>query len=572
MPTSPEGNLYESRIEILDERNIRNNPFGAVAEAIWKLITRNCMPPQRPRRFSPSSPKLDPISDVFVQTFYVVYQSTLASANTLAVIDPREMTRHIIKRMINDENHAFDAYLISKIGQGIWNEALSFDSEVVEENQTRVVTDRNRLQAALNVLLVEVMLVPVPKRGFSPRVVGRESQAVEVSRLRVSEDPRVLALVQVLGDASVNPHVRESQSSRDNNTDNICILEGRSLRFFIIGPNDYDDIRVENMPDNQWFGLKVLVPDLGSVYQQGRIQFILEDTYGNPIPLTLQGRTTRWEVGSEEQGWQFSLQAAITTPNTKLSQIEGVPEMSPTIMMVGRVLPRKTRAALPELELYLTANNVVATAAIELEQGLFLYADDQGEAFLVSPTGSKRVQGANSGVSLKGYRLANNADVEVEGIKYIWHHQNIAEMTAGWLEKIDPAESDVQTIRVEKNPEVTPPLLLGRQHQSKALEYSAEAIFPNNPDRYLSNSGNLLIRYVGRTAGKRTFRFSLLNTGNELPFLFKQSGPYPWRVFAWPRFNGIRYDFDDADIMGEKNEIIFGTTFYRMKTSGTLPW
>ncbi len=577
MPTSPEENLYLSRVEFLDERNIRNDPFKAVADAIWKLIIRNSMPPQPPPRFFSGSLRLNPITDAFVQTFYVVFPDTLASASTIAVIDPREIARHIIGRMINDANHAFDAYLISKVGQAAWTEALKLDSRLVGENQTQIFTDRNRLQAALNVFLVEVMTVPVTrgKRGFRPLVVGRESQAVEVSRLREREgtDPRVLALIQVLGDASVNPHVRESQSSRDNNTDNICILEGRSLRFFIIGPNDYDDIRVEHMPDNQWYGLKVLVPDLGSAYNQGRIQFILEDSSGNLIPPATRGLTTRWDVGSEAQGWQFSLQAAITRSDTRLSQIEGVPEMSPTIMMVGRVLPRRTRMSSPELESHLTRNNVVATTAIELEQGLFLYADDRGEVFLLSPTGNKQVNSASPSDPLKGHRLTNNADVEVEGVKYIWHYQNIAEMTVGWLEKRDLKESDVYTIRVEKRTEDTRPLLLGRQHQSKALEYSAEAIFPNNPDPYLSNLGNLLVRYVGRTAGKRTFRFSLLNTGNELPFLFKPNGPYQWRVFSWPQFNNsLRYDFEDADIVGEKNEIIFGTTFYRMKTSGTLPW
>ncbi|MGH9970687.1 MAG: hypothetical protein ACREBG_23255, partial [Pyrinomonadaceae bacterium] len=193
-------NPYETRTMTLDSSRVAQDPNQEIKRAIWSLIHNNCFP-VRASSFSDQTDQT-PVTDVTVQTFYVVYSTDTRLIQSLGRLSGDSIAMEIIREMVA-LGAVYEPYLMDKIGAADWQTAKQND----ENKRTG-----GRLEAAWDTRIIEVFLLPeLEDSRFEVRVVGRESLAVERSRLQKlkGKDPNVLAAIAIGQSAYSNPHLRE---------------------------------------------------------------------------------------------------------------------------------------------------------------------------------------------------------------------------------------------------------------------------------------------------------------------------------------------------------------------------
>jgi hypothetical protein len=565
-------NPYETRTMTLRASTVAQDPEREIKKAIWSLIQSNCIPP----RTGSYSEQQDgtPVDDVTVQTFYVVYSEESLLINTLGRLDGDSIALEIIREMVA-LGPVYEPYLIDKIGAADWETARQNDE-----------ADRKpgRVETARDARIVEVFLLPEPSLS-DVRVVGRESLAVERSRLQKlkGKDPNVLAAIYVGQSAFSNPHLREFVSKPGTyrlQSRPIYIMEGRNAREFVVGPNIYDDIRVPGMPDDEWYVLRVSSSEahLNVVSQ-------LSDSGSNRISPEAPG--TKWSLkgtgGDGTSEWFCDISLTQTAP-APISTFPDAHEVPPSIQIAGRVLPKNTsrRRFMPPAVTE-RVKGITAESGFTLEPDLHVYSTDDGRVFLLNLDARKLVSVVTGGgipvtSNQNGYELQDDVEVSIGPTsKYRWESRNKAgstlpEQVVGVLFDIGAKARPMEYL-------ITPFLktdptrwFIGnwQNNANAAFELSITPIFLQNPDMYLTQAGNLVINYDGRDSqGRPKFNLSLRQVSNELLLLARTDRS--WEVIDWPDFGGADFwQVPDVTFIGEGNALIFGTTYYQIKTSGTL--
>ncbi|MCU1266655.1 MAG: hypothetical protein JWM21_2973 [Acidobacteria bacterium] len=595
-----------------------------IKSAIWTLIENNCDPP---RPFNTKSiitrqPDATAISDIFVQTFYVVYPPSTFQA--FASLKADEIAGDLIQEMVQDQHGVFDSYLRDKIGASVWTQATADDNVGVARRHriiagpdltagTRTipvgagailagsvvtiagqnylvkssspgslmiepglrtlvpantevveVTYRNRINAAKVARLVEVLLHPV-ENETEPCVVGRESLAVEVVRLRdQGKDPRVIAQIYVQGSANVNPHTRESQRSKSvGRGDTICVIEGRATSVFFIGPNAYDDIQVEGMPSDEWYQLRVLSPD------QFPVRKTLADRAGRPINQMPNTQPATWQLGLQDRdGWSCTLEV-MEHPNITISQVTGLPELPPSIKLVGRVLPRDFKPP-QELEAHLQNNAITCVSAIRLEGKVYLYASHDGNSYVVDLDGSSNITVEPPQQILPNtYLLEERTFVTIGRMRFIWLTNGLPQEVIGRLSYERSEDCPSESLPVVKGSANS--WVIGRQHRTDVM-MRGTPLFSKTQDQYLSRSGNVVIKYVDTDLQDYPVFKLVLLSGGELPLFVKPSATGQWRSGPWPWPKGLRelVEIPGVEFNGVSNGLIIGTSYFDIATRHTL--
>jgi hypothetical protein len=574
-------------------------------------------------------PDATTINDITVQTFYVVFPpSTFESFSSLKA---DEISDEIIKAMIQKRLTTFEPYLRNKTGASVWDQATSDDAarvgarylvnsaggvsagakriqvdtgsgnlqvgdlvtfdgsqeeyavterlagssgslmiepglanSLADDTEIVQVSFQDRINAAKVSRLVEVLRSPVEEE-IEPCVVGRESLAVEVVRLRdQGRDPRVIAQIYVSGSANVNPHTRESQRTKNvGRGDTICVIEGRAASVFFIGPNTYDDVQVEGMPPNEWYQLRVLSPD------QLPVTITLAGSMGRPIPQLPETPPDTWKLGSQDQnGWSCTIEV-MKHPNITISQVTGLPELPPSIKLIGRVLPNNFKPP-EELETYLEKHNITCISGVRLERKIYLYASRDGNPYIVDLDGSGGLVVASQEILPNTYLMEERTSVTIGRLRYLWLTNNLPPEIMGRLvyERSEdcPAES-MPVLDGNANRWV-----IGRQHKSDVMMRGTPLFSAASDDQYLSRNGNLVLRYSEPDGqGYPVFKLSLLG-GGKLGLFVKpaatglwESGPWPW-----PEGNVKQAEIPGVSFNGVSNGLIVGTSYFDIATRHTL--
>lgn len=546
------------RVSLSQQRG--QSPSDAVKAAIWTLIGSNCDPPRpfNSKDILTATPaQAAPIRDVTVQTFYVVYPPNKFDA--YGALRSEEIADEVMKEMVEHRLDIFEPYLRSKTGERVWDQATADDAAAGAD------IFRNRFNAVKGIRLIELLRCPV-EQATDAWVVGRESLAVEIARLRIQgKDPRVIAQIYVAGGANVNPHTRESQRSKQaGRGDSICVIEGRAVSVFFIGSHRYDDVQVEDMPPGEWYQLWVRAPD------QMPVTFTLADSTGRPIDQQ-QGRPPlSWQLGSQtDHGWSCTLQAT-SFSNVRVSQISGLPEIPPSIKVVGRVLPR-TLPAPEELEQHLQAGGITCQAAAHLNGSVYLYqATHDGETYIVDLTGNHGLAASPSHqAGTNVFRLVEKATVTIDGVNYSWRTDGLPPEIVGRLSFTSQNDCPSEAMPVDEGG--INKWVLGRRHSSEAFMHGTP-VFIQNADQYLGRGGNLVIGYSERDSqGRPTFKLTLLS-GSELPLFVRpyKSGQWVKVVWPWPAATATQFEVPGVELIGVSNKLIFGTSYYDIATSHTL--
>lgn len=564
-------NPYETRTITLRASTVSQDPEREIKKAIHSLIQSNCLPP-RNGNYS-DQPDNTPVEDVTVQTFYVVYPEESLLINTLGRLNGDSLALEIIREMVGRDG-VYEPYLIDKIGAAEW--------ETAKQNDENGGTP-GRVETAGNARIVEVFLIP-NNSVSDVRVVGRESLAVERSRLQKlkGKDPNVLASIYPGNSAFSNPHLREFVSKPQmfqRQPRPIYIMEGRNAREFIIGPNIYDDIRVPGMPDDEWYVLRV-----NSSEAQSNVVSVLSDRANNQIPPEESG--TKWSLnGAGVDGnsrWFCSITLTQLAPKP-ISHFPDAPEVPPSIQIAGRVLSKTTtrRRYLPEIVTQ-HVKGTIPESGFTLEPDVHVYSTVDDRVFLLNLDARKTVSVLIGGTPVisngDGYELQDDAELTVGGSRYRWESRKksgstLPEEVVGVLfDNGDPQERAIEYLIPPPQPTGLKEWILGnwRSSANAAYDRGFEPIFLQNPDMYLSSGGNAVIRYDGRDSqGRPRFKLFLRNAGNEHLLIARTDRA--WEVMEWPAFA----DTDFAEVpglafIGEGNALIFGTTYYAIKTSGTL--
>jgi hypothetical protein len=563
-------NPYETRTITLRSGTVTRDPQGEIKKAIWALINNNCIPP-RSSNFS-AQPDSSPVTDVRVQTFYVVYSNDSALIQSLGPLDGDLIALEIIREMVQTGT-VYEPYLIDKIGAADWETAKQNDE-----------TDRKpgKVDTARDARIVEVFLL-TDDSVSDVRVVGRESVAVERSRLQKlrGKDPNVLAAIDVGQTAFSNPHLREFVSRPQMyrlQSRPIYIMEGRNAREFVVGPNIYDDIRVPGMPDDQWYVLRVSSSEAHlSVVSQ------LKDWDNNPISPQPPG--TMWLLrGPSDNGnseWVCRISLTQLSPKP-ISHFPDAYEVPPSIQIVGRVLPKTSprRKYMPRAVME-RAQGVTPESGFTLEPDVHVFCTDTGRVFVLNRDARKAVSVAAGGIPVtstdNGFELQDDAELTVGNSKYRWESRNKAgstlpEEVVGVLFDIgDPKDLPIELLLPPVQETDTRQWMLGnwRNSANAAFQLNMAPIFLQNPDMYLTSAGNLVIKYDERDSqGRPKFSLSLRNV-RELLLLARTD--QNWEPLTWPAFgNGDFAEVPNLTFVGEGNALIFGTTYYGIKTSGTL--
>lgn len=580
------GALHGWRTVTLRTESVRVDPYAEIKKAIWRLIHANCNPPRRVTGFHGGFGK-NQVENVTVQTFYVTYPHTPELVNVLGGFDDNKIAKEIIEEMVGFDGQIFEPYLRNKIGETTWEQARKRD----EQSNSR----QDRVDSALNIRLVEVLTQAVPRGPV--RVVGRESLIVEIERLKKlgKVDPKVTGVIDVGGIVNINPHLREYQKSaseRRSRNREIPILEGRNASVFVVGSHVYDDIEVIGMSEEEGYLLTVF-----STFNQA-IMAELRDVHGEKIePQTrdkLDPKYT-WRISRSDRGKaQWSCRISITRYSTSLSSY-ALPGIPPSIHIVGRVLPAEFLPGPVNQALRnsgLQADLLACASGIALEDGLFLYAVHQeGSAKVyLKNDADKKVEVVNSlgqpaSNTDKGFQIADRSVVTIDGLHHDWRLRSVGtvslpEGVIGLLEyrnKIqqDPMEVPDYALDTVDGQRADPAKwMIGawKRGTRAAVNFGCTPLLVKNPDPFLSASGNLAINYSGPDAqGRPLFTLSLKQTVNRLPFIVKSSQDADWRTIGWPDFgDDLLKDIPGVQIVGESNDLIFGTSYYRIKTSGTL--
>jgi hypothetical protein len=529
----------------------------AVKKAIWTLIVNNCDPPRRFDSGRSMSGQQDttPISDVTVQTFYVVYSPS--QFDQFAMLDAERIAEEVIRDMIGNRLAVYEPYLRNKVGAVVWEQATIDDAAAGGHE--------HRVDAARIVRLVEVLRCPL-EHETEPCVVGRESLAVETARLRAQgKDPSVIAQIFVSGSANVNPHTREAQANRSaGRGDTICVLEGRAASVFFIGSNIYDDVQVEGMPPGEWYQLLVLAPD------QLPVNLRLLDSSGKPLDQP-QGRPPiTWRLGPPDGGdWSCLLQATMYR-NLKVSQVMGLPEIPPSIRIAGRILPKGFPPP-DALQSYLRGRGLTCETAVRLEDNLYLYVPAPGdEVHIVDLDGNKGLSvDPPRPVATNAHALDDLSSVTIGRVSYVWRTDGLPIEVVGRLEY--KSQSDCPSEAMPVDEDSVNDWVIGRQHRVGARMHGTP-VFMNNPDPYLSSNGNLIISYSGKSADERpAFKLTLLSE-RELPLFVWPYSASQWQKVAWPSTHSgaKKFEVPQVQLIGVSNKLIFGTSYYNVATSHTL--
>ena len=564
---SRKSNPYETRTITLKAATVANNPDGEIKRAIWALIQSNCIPP-RSGGFS-DRPDTTPVQDLTVQTFYVVYSNDHDLVQHLGRLDGKSIALDIVQEMI-DQEAIYEPYLIDKIGAADWQTA-----KLNDENGRKP----GRLETARDARLVDVFLL-ADDSVSDVRVVGRESLPVERARLQKlrGRDPNVLAAVYVGQTAFTNPHLREYVSKPQiyqRQSRPIYIMEGRNAREFVVGPNIYDDIRVPGMPDHEWYVLHV-----NSSEAHLNVVSQLRDWSGNPIPPEPSG--TKWKLkgicndGNSEWFCSISL---TQTPAAPISTFPDAHEVPPTIQIGGRVLPN--RRYMP-VEVIKQAKGVTPESGFTLDRNVFVYSTTDNRVFLLNLDPRKTVSVVTGGSQVdptaNGYELQDDSEVAVGALRYRWESRDKAGSTLpGEVVGVLFDIGDPESLPIEY---LLPPVQEKDPHQwfignwrnsaNAAFDLNITPIFLQNPDMYLSSGGNLVINFDGRDSqGRPMFKLALRNLEVEVPLIARADRS--WQVIDSPELeNGEFWEVPDLTFIGEGKALIFGTTYYSIKTSGTL--
>jgi len=565
-------NPYETRTITLRPSTVAEYPEREIKKAIWSLIQSNCIPP-RSGNYSDQGDGT-PVNDVTVQTFYVVYPNASSLIQTLGRLDGKLVALEIVREMVEKEA-TYEPYLIDKIGAADWQTAKLNDE-----------TGRKpgRVETARDARIVDVFLL-ADDSVSEVRVVGRESLAVERARLQKlrGRDPNVLAAVYVGQTAFTNPHLREYVSKPQMNRGQsrpIYIMEGRNAREFVVGPNIYDDIRVPGMPDDKWYVLHV-----NSSEAHLNIVSQLRDWASNQILPQPPG--TKWRLnGTREDGnseWFCSI-SLTQTPPAPISTFPDAHEVPPSIQIGGRVLPKNTASrkympgAVTDRIKAVTPEN-----GFTIEPDVHIYSTVDNRVFLLNLDQRKTVSVVTAGgiqvnPTDNGYELQDDAEVTVDTLRYRWESRNKAGSTlpaevVGVLFDIgDPENLPMEYLLPPVQETDTSQWFIGnwRNSLNAALDLTITPIFVQNHDMYLSSGGNLVINYDGRDPqGRPRFKLSLRQVQNELLFIARADRS--WEVIDWPDFGNENFvEIPDLTFIGEGKALIFGTTYYSIKTSGTL--
>lgn len=566
-------NPYETRTKTLHSSRVTENPVQEIKSAIWALINSNCFPP-RSSSFSDASDST-PVTDVTVQTFYVVYSNRTELIETLGRLNGESIARQIISEMIGFGS-VYEPYLIDKIGEAQWQTAKEND-----EKQR----SPGRVDAAWNTRIIDVFLIAGLKEStFEIRVVGRESLAVERSRLqnRTGKDPNVLAGISVGNSAFSNPHlseyIRTNEVARSQSRP-IYILEGRNAREFVVGSNIYDDIRVPGMPDDEWYVLRI-----NSSEAHRNVIPQLKDWAGNDV-LSSSPTGTKWCLNGKGNNGNSDWFCDITFtpfPPMPISRFPDAHEVPPSIQITGRVLPLSTarRRYMPEaVERHITGTTL--NSGIILEPDLYLYSTDDNSRFYLLNLDQKKAisvetaSGGSVNLTEKGFELEDDVIVTVGKMKYRWESRNRNGSTL-------PRELGGVLFDIGDRPLEVLPTPISRDDPGEwfignwkngidgALSLGKTPIFVQNPDLYLAHAGNLLLKHADRDSqGRPILNLSLKKVENELLFIVRTDRS--WRTIEWPEFgNEMFFDVPNVMFVGEGLALIFGTNYYGIKTSGTL--
>ncbi|HEY6804201.1 MAG TPA: hypothetical protein VI306_11515 [Pyrinomonadaceae bacterium] len=535
------------------------------------MIQSNCIPP-RSANFSNQADST-PVNDVTVQTFYVVYGDDSALIQTLGRLEGDAIALEIIREMV-ELSTVYGPYLIDKIGAAYWQTAKLND----ENGRTP-----GRVETARDARIVEVFLLADDSMA-EVRVVGRESLAVERSRLQKlkGKEPNVLASIYPGDSAFSNPHLREFVSKPQifqRQPRPIYIMEGRNAREFVIGPNIYDDIRVPGMPDDQWYVLRV-----NSSEAHSNVVPQLRDRSNNQILPEKSG--IKWLLngagGDGTSKWFCTITLTQLTPKP-ISHFPDAQEVPPSIQIAGRVLPKTTtrQVFIPEAVIQ-RVKGITPESHFTLEPDVHIYSTDDYRVFLLNLDSRKTVTVNADGAPVvsddNGYELQDDAELTVGGSRYRWESRQKAgstlpEEVVGVLFDIgDPKDRPIEYLVPPVQPTDPSKWFVGnwRNSANAAYELNLVPIFLQNPDMYLSSGGNVVISYDKRDSqGRPGFKLSLKNVGNELLLISRTDRS--WEVMDWPNFQAADFaEVPGLTFIGEGNALIFGTTYYGIKTSGTL--
>jgi hypothetical protein len=320
------------------------------------------------------------------------------------------------------------------------------------------------------------------------------------------------------------------------------------------------------MPPDVFYQLLVIAPD------QMPVTFKLLDSAGQTVPPKAGKSPLTWELGGQAlHGWVCSLEA--TKPqNFKVSQVVGLPEIPPSIKMVGRVLP--VSLGVPDeqqFQLHLQNRGITCDAAVKLEDNLYLYIDSVTyNVYIADLDGTKSltVTPPNSPYP-NTHRLDPLSNVTVGRVSYVWRTDGLPPGIVGRLDYKEPRDCPSEAMPVlEESPNAW---VIARQHNGEAIRYGS-VVLRDNPDPYLSRNGNLVISYSGRSNdGRPTFKLTLLSA-KQLPLFVWPYRANRWTEVAWPTGPAPtrRFDVQGVELLGVSNKLIFGTGYYNVATSHTL--
>ncbi|MGH9931880.1 MAG: hypothetical protein ACREA9_21995 [Pyrinomonadaceae bacterium] len=230
------------------------------------------------------------------------------------------------------------------------------------------------------------------------------------------------------------------------------------------------------------------------------------------------------------------------------------------------------------------ATGSTPNSGFTLESDIHVYStDDNQRVFLLNLDQRKSISvvtgGGNSITpTVKGYELEDDAVVTIGSSKYRWESRNKAgstlpaEAVGVLFDAGDPKDRPMEYLIAPFQQTDPTKWFIGnwRDSANSAFEMGIPPIFRQNPDLYLTRSGNLVIEYDNRDSqGRPRFRLSLKKVATELLLIVRTD--QPWKVIEWPDFGDESfYDIPEVKFIGEGNALIFGTTYYAIKTSGTL--
>jgi len=596
---------HESRRVFLDLTSLRRDPIEHSKERIWSLIWQNCIPRDGAMRFHRQT-RQRPVEDLEVQTFYIVFPAHDTDFSPiLRRLEADQLEDAILSEMLQDRLAVFEPYLSTKLGQSYWNAADDF---------------AKRFRLAKSNSLVQVIPAPQEQRAGAADsderesltrrilrllgwrapsgeayIVGRESLTVEISRLRgvARQDPNVVGQIEVRGDAYVNRHVRGQLGAvraDPRPQRRVPILEGRNQLEFIIGPNEYDDIRAACLGADDWYRLVVSVPATGP------LNAALLDSAGLRMRPEEYPAGHEWNLGPFcKTGSRPSKLVFVSFPPRLLSEYD-TPEAPPTISLVGRVLPRAVMdsnllpAALSR-HLGEAAEQITSWIALDDSGGFFLYyMAAREQVFFLNIVDARqtlvRQQGGAAESGFAGFAIQEGDMVEIDKVTYRWEPQSDANVrlpkeVVGCFAPED-RHRKVEFLYPPETAHDSRRWMIGRwQGQTAALAEKLKCVrlFPNNPDALLAQQGTLILEYNGKN-DRLHHQYSLtLRLVSPLPLLVR-SYAGDWQEVAWPSCD----DWTTEDVPGETvrlcripslqlvgldNGLILGTTLYNVKTCVT---